>query len=385
VPTKTRHKKSELPVDSNILQPAVAGDGVSSKVQALVDWLQLDIRRRGLRPGDRYMTSEEAARALEVSTGTAHQAMRQLVERNILQRRQKQGTFIGPAVDAPAIQARPRVYVVSPSDATRDAHYSRFSEAIYPAIASSMGGASFQLEYLPPGDSLGFLRQLVDEAVEAGNLGGFLLFRSTYEIQDFFNEQQRWIPTVVAGGVYPGITGLPWIDADQHQIGQGAADYALRAGHRRMAVLMYEHWVPGDSGLMSGIAETMETSDRRLDRFEICSLPAYERAIQHRVRELLSAEDRPTVIVARMALQVSVVFEVAKELGLRIPEDIEVVFANFGQFLPSWASIPHAVGELSMHDIGDRIGHMLTTLRQQKVPEPFGTVYPVRYVEPTAR
>jgi DNA-binding LacI/PurR family transcriptional regulator len=380
VPTKSLKRKLEQPVTET---PAArdGAEGVTSKVQALADWLQLDIRRRGLRPGDRYLTSEEAARMLDVSTGTAHQAMRLLVEQSILDRRHKQGTFVGLGVNPPEITARPRVYIVSPADATRDSSYSRISDAIYPAIASALGGATLQLEYLPAENGLRFLRQLVEEAEAAGNLGGFILFRSTYEIQDYFDAQSRRIPTLAFGGVYPGIENLPWLEADQRQIGELAADYALRAGHKRMAVLMHERWAPGDSRLMSGIAQTMETSKDRLERFEICSLPAYERAIKHRVRELLSAKDRPTVIVARMALQVSIVYEVAAELGLRLPEDLEVVFANLGSFLPSWVSIPHAVSEISLHEIAAEAGKMLASLRQGQLPEPFGRYFPVRYVE----
>ena len=59
-------------------------EAATPKVRTITEWLRHDIRCRGLRPGDRYMTSEEAARVLGVSTGTAHQAMRILVQQDIL-------------------------------------------------------------------------------------------------------------------------------------------------------------------------------------------------------------------------------------------------------------------------------------------------------------
>lgn len=306
--------------------------------------------------------------------------MRLLVEQNVLNRRQKQGTFIGPAVDPPTLTKRPRVYVLTPADAARDSSYARLSETIYPAISSALGGASLQLEYLPAGDSLAFVRALADEAELAGNLGGFLLMRSTYEIQSFFQEEHHRFPAVVVGSVYPGISLLPSINADHFLMGGEIAKDALATGHRRMAVLMYEHWAPGDSMLMSGITETLERSDRRLDRFEICSLPAYEQSIRHRAMELLSREDRPTMIVARMALQVSVVVEVAKELKLRIPQDVQVVFANLGQQLPVGVSIPNFVAEISMDEIGAKVGDMLSQLRSGNAPANLEVTYPVRFV-----
>jgi LacI family transcriptional regulator len=244
-----------------------------------------------------------------------------------------------------------------------------------------MGGASLQLEYLPSGDSMAFVRALVEEAEADGNIGGFLLMRSTYEIQCFFQEQRHRFPAIAVGSVYPGITDLPTVDADQRFIGQRSAEYALEHNHRRMALLMYEHWAPGDSRLISGIAQTLESADRRLDRFEICSLPAYQLPIRHRVKELLSADDRPTIIVARMGLQVSIVFEVAEELGVRIPEDLSVVFANLGPQLPAGISTPHFVAEIEMSVYGAQIGSMLAALRFGTPAETFQVVNPVRFVE----
>jgi LacI family transcriptional regulator len=183
------------------------------------------------------------------------------------------------------------------------------------------------------------------------------------------------------GSLYPGITSLSRVDADHQSGGESVAKYALRVGHRRMAVLMNEHWVPGDSRLMSGIAQSLETSSERLDRFEICSLPAYERSIRHRLMELLAGNERPGIIVARMAIQVPVVFEVAKELGLRIPEDLDVVFANLKQQLPAGISIPSFEVAADMNEIGKQIGTMLAALRIGKLPANSDVEYPIRFDE----
>jgi DNA-binding LacI/PurR family transcriptional regulator len=360
---------------------ATQSPSVSAKVQATVEWLQLDIRRRGLRPGDRYMTSEEAAQALDVSTGTAHHAMRLLVEQNILQRRQKQGTFIGPAVDPPEFGKRPKIYVLTPADAARDPSYARLSEAFYPAISAALGGASLQLEYMPVGDALGFVRALTEEAQIQGNIGGFLLLRSTYEIQSYFQEQRHRFPSFIVGSAYPGITMLPNMDADQTYIGEHIAKCALNSNHQRMAMLMYEHWAPGDSRLISSVAQTLESSSRRLDRFEICSLPAYELPIRHRLIELLTAKDRPTLIAARMGMQVSIVFSVAKELGIKIPDDLSVVFANLGPQLPAGITIPHFVTDTDMNAYGAKIGKALSALRSGTPLETYKMDYPVHFVE----
>jgi DNA-binding LacI/PurR family transcriptional regulator len=356
-------------------------EGVTTKVQSLAEWLQQDIRRRGLRPGDRYFTSQEAARLLDVSTGTAHEAMRVLVEKNVLDRRRKHGTYVGPAVDPPEINRRSRVYVLSPSEGTRDPVYSRFSEAFYPAIAQALNGAALQLEFMPEGDVMSFVRTLAYEAEDDGDLAGFLLMRPSYEIQEFFNEHRARFPAVVLGSVYPGITGLPWVDGDQGQIARLAAECVLRRGHRRVAVLRNDHWAPGDNAFMSGLMETFEMSRQRVDRLEICALPPYERPTRHRVQELLSSDERPTAMVVHTAFQISLVLDVVKQLGLQVPSEIDVIKGGLGFGSPFSESIPHAVSELSMREIGAILGQMLVSLRQGRKPDPPHLMFPVKFTE----
>jgi DNA-binding LacI/PurR family transcriptional regulator len=171
------------------------------------------------------------------------------------------------------------------------------------------------------------------------------------------------------------------LDADQVYIGEHIAKYALGSNHQRMAMMMYEHWAPGDSRMMSALAQTLESSSRRLDRFEICSLPAYELPIRHRLMELLSANDRPTIIAARMGMQVSIIFSVARELGLRIPEDLSVVFANLGTQLPAGITIPHFRADVEMRGYGDHIGKLLVALRAGTPLESYKINYSVHFVE----
>jgi DNA-binding LacI/PurR family transcriptional regulator len=318
---------------------------------------------------------------MEVSTGTAHQAMRLLADRNILERRPKQGTYVGAAVVPSALGERPRVYVLSPIDSSRNPTYSRYAEALYPAIAQSLDGASLQLEFLPAGDSVGFIRTLAHEATENGNLGGFVLVRSTYEVQEFFQEHRQKFPAVIVGSPYPGITSLPYIDCDQRCMGNHLASYILRAGHRRVVALMNDHWAPGANRLISGMAKSLNVPSEHAVQLEITSLPPHERSVEHCVRELLSSAARPSLILAHTVLHLTVVLQVASELKLRIPEDIDVVMSALGFVTPLAGMIPHFVGEMDPHEMGEFVGRMLVALRKGEKLDPFNTVFPVKFVE----
>jgi DNA-binding LacI/PurR family transcriptional regulator len=269
---------------------------------------------------------------------------------------------------------------LSPSEGTRDPVYSRFSEAFYPAIAQTLGGAALQLEFMPEGDVMSFVRTLAREAETSGDLAGFLLIRPSYEIQEFFHENRGRLPAVVLGNVYPGITGLSWVDGDQRQIARLAIECVLHRGHQRVAVLRNDHWAPGDNAFMSGLIETVEMSGQQV-RLEICGLPPYELPIRHRVRELLSSAERPTAMVVHTAFQISLVLEVVNELGLRVPDEIDIIKGGLGFGSPFSESIPHAVSELSMREIGNILGRMLASLGQGQQPDPPHLMFPVRFVE----
>jgi LacI family transcriptional regulator len=102
-------------------------------------------------------------------------------------------------------------------------------------------------------------------------------------------------------------------------------DYLLGLGHRRI-------------GFISGRSE-LESANRRLkgylDALEKAGLPTDEQLIASGdyttetaarcARELLSLDNRPTAIFASNDQAAMGVYQVAQEMGLRIPEDLSVV------------------------------------------------------------
>lgn len=117
----------------------------------------------------------------------------------------------------------------------------------------------------------------------------------------------------------------PSVHATNYQGATDAMHYLLELGHRRI-------------GFISGRAE-LESSNRRLkgyrDALEEAGLPVHgeliasgdyttETGVQC-ARKLLSLEVPPTAIFASNDQTAMGVFQVAQELGLRIPEDLSVI------------------------------------------------------------
>ncbi len=116
----------------------------------------------------------------------------------------------------------------------------------------------------------------------------------------------------------------PSVHATNYKGAMEAMEYLFSLGHKRI-------------GFISGRAE-LESANRRLkgyrDALEKAGLPMDEKLIASGdyttetgagcARELLSLADRPTAIFASNDQAAMGVYQVAEELGLRIPEDLSV-------------------------------------------------------------
>jgi LacI family transcriptional regulator len=117
----------------------------------------------------------------------------------------------------------------------------------------------------------------------------------------------------------------PSVHATNYHGAMEAMNYLIELGHRRI-------------GFISGRSE-LESSNRRLkgyrDALEKAGLPVDERLIASGdyttetgakcARELISLDNPPTAIFASNDQSAMGVFQVAEELGLRIPEDLSVI------------------------------------------------------------
>src|SRR5690606_28872523 len=95
-------------------------------------------------------------------------------------------------------------------------------------------GTHLQLDFMPPSgrDESHYLREIIEEALHNSGADGFVLISSTIEMQQAFRDSG--LPTVIAGGLYPSLEGLPFIDCDQREAGRICAEYLLSRGHRRL-------------------------------------------------------------------------------------------------------------------------------------------------------
>jgi LacI family transcriptional regulator, xylobiose transport system transcriptional regulator len=146
-------------------------------------------------------------------------------------------------------------------------------------------------------------------------------------------------PTGLPTGDFPAIGSANWSG------GLAATRHLIELGHQRIGVIGGPEWVWCSRARIDGYRAALEYAGLQVDPALIRYGDFHvERGYEHGLA-LLRLEDRPTAIFAGNDLQALGLYKAARELGLRIPEDLSVV----------------GYDDLS---VAEWIGPALTTVRQ---------------------
>ncbi|MCC6683052.1 MAG: hypothetical protein IT445_19310, partial [Phycisphaeraceae bacterium] len=112
-----------------------------------------------MRPGDRYLTTEETAAMLGVAKGTANKVMRDLAHRQILVRNRKLGTYIGakaptggqPILELVHLLIHRRYFLTE----------RKRIEQIVTGLVESLNHSSVQLSFVPDEQDMQYTERLI--------------------------------------------------------------------------------------------------------------------------------------------------------------------------------------------------------------------------------
>ncbi len=356
-----------MPAPANLLTMNQA----SLKVRETAEKLERHIRACGLKPGDRYITTEEAGRMLGKSAVMAQRAMALLAERNILERRPKAGTFIGKGAVEPVNLAC--LHVLLPEETMAERNPSESYWGHIQGIRSVLPELSVQFNFIP-NQNLDYTRQLIEQAAASGTLSGVVLALSSRPMRSFFNESG--IPTVVEGGIEPDLGNLCWMDWDQAQIGRLLAGYLLERGHRRVVTIMRDLWSMGEPLLHDGIGEAFQAAGLPSGALRIRSVPCERSAIAEVARALLlESPAPPTAFICRTEFQAECISQTAAALGLG--ERVETVIGHAARD-PATTRYVSVLPEIDTREQGRLLGTMLKALIARTPPQPRGQTIGVR-------
>lgn len=176
---------------------------------------------------------------------------------------------------------------------------------------------------------------------------------------------------VVAVDPHTGPEGTPTVDSDNTTGAREAVEHLLELGHRRIAHLAGRADLESARLRELGYRQALEAAGIAVD-------PALVRVGGYRpdladapARELLdpASGERPTAVFAANDLSAIHLMEVARELGLRVPEDLSVV--GFDNIPESWSSVPPLTTVAQpLHRMGAEALRMLLALLEGGSPEP---------------
>ena len=346
---------------------------INPTAEAMAEQVLADIRDRGLVSGDRYLTAEEARSNFCVGKGLINDALKLLADRQVLIRKRRAGTFIGPrfSVESSNSDAVPTsraaldiVHVLMPMDYYRANVMpgNTFVEELTRAIP----GVSVQLHHVADANVTDYTLDLLDQLkAKPGRREGLVLIRSSRETQ--VAVQDSGIPAIAFGSTYPDVKRLHSIDPDQEQAGRLAAEVALEQGHERFALIMRNHWRRGDNLLMEGFAKVLGEAGVGVDRVNIVSSPEESAVIEHDVAALLSQDTHATALVCRSRFHAEAAIRGIRDRGLVPGKDILVLAIQSGPMEDPAASTSILPGISGAEQV-NKVGHTLAQIAQGQPP-----------------
>ncbi|HEX6961915.1 MAG TPA: GntR family transcriptional regulator [Lacipirellula sp.] len=280
----------------------------STTIERLAAQLEGDIRQKGLRPGDRYLTAAEASSVFAVAPMTMHRAMQNLAERQILVRQRSRGTFVGPKFH-PAGHMRHDLdvlHLVMAMDYHRTQTFS--SDVLVDEFSKSLSGVTVQVHHIIDGATKRYIDQVI-ERIGGSTREGFVLIRCSRDVQ--LRVSESGLPAVVFGQSYPGVN-LPCVEHDQVAVGRMIAEYALQQGAKRFAILTHALWRFGDHAMIDSATAVLSAAGVPLDSLKIRSLPAEREVVEESLQEILADNDPPDGFLCRNDFYANIVCE---ELG----------------------------------------------------------------------
>jgi LacI family transcriptional regulator len=137
---------------------------------------------------------------------------------------------------------------------------------------------------------------------------------------------------IVAVDPHTGPSALPTVESDNLRGGRLATEHLLELGHRRIGILTGRDDLQSAQLRERGYRMALASAGVRVDE-DLVQPGAYDAAVSAAsARTLLASPDRPTAVFAANDVSGIATVEVARELGLSVPEDLSVIgFDNVPQ------------------------------------------------------
>jgi DNA-binding LacI/PurR family transcriptional regulator len=326
-----------------------------STVQRLAKRLEDDIRRRALKTGDKYLKAQEAARMLGVSQATAQRAMKVLGDSQTLVRRRSVGTFVGPGAVNPSLSRVSTVCILAPDSV--HSTIQAMAGWMLAGLRRESGCTNVNFGFVPKKDDLEYVKQLIRSTKTSAELVGFVAIGCRSELYQVLAESS--IPTLVFGSLFQDTRLLSSIDFDNRQAARLMTRYLVGRGHKRMMLLTTTEGLPGDHDFVDGVSDVLTEAGLPANALALRILSEDPKSALRAVRQLLRADNRPSSLIVRGAPVIDTVDSVLSDMGLKTPDELEIVYQSVAAESKRSPRHPHIVPQSEMDEIGRTLGRLL--------------------------
>ena len=193
-------------------------------------------------------------------------------------------------------------------------------------VASALSKANYELVIYPV-DSVEQLQGYISSIPIMQNVDGLIIMSLAIEDQDARRLHDNGMQTVLIEYSHPQLNS---IEIDDAIGGQLAARHIIGKGHRQVAFLgeiesPEKYAIHPVKSRLQGFKNTLDDAGISLLKKYIKSAPYMQENSQRAALELLSMDQPPTAIFAAADIQAISIMKVARQLKLRIPDDLAVV------------------------------------------------------------
>lgn len=234
-------------------------------------------------------------------------------------------------------------------------------------------------------DALGVTVQLIVEAFELGSLDklrgltepvwfhGILVTNTSTEDDSFLEELTPSVPLVV----FQRYSRHSSVNTDSAIVGQLAAEHLIALGHRRVAVVNANARSQAQLLRRRGFQRALDGAGLGEAREILATNANWPRAAHEVVTPLLQASsgDRPTAIFATNDLLAIGAMRAARDLGLRVPDDLAIVGCDDAEFA-AYQDPPLTTVHLPTEEMAARATEILLDLIFQRVAPPVQEMFP---------
>ena len=329
-------------------------------VTLLADSVVQDIVRKGLAPGDRYLTTVQAGTMLGVSPATANRVMARLATEGVLNRRARSGTFISNNFKTGVTKTVKTVLVLQP-DSRRTSSNFDYS-LLMSSLLSEIDEITVQFCFFPDANPIPFIRSALEPIYQRHQLGGVVAMNCPFEVYNHLDKSKA--PIVIVGRPFPGQEDMHALMYDMEEAGRLMADYFIQRGYLKIAALMPAQSSPGDNQLIDGITDQMTHGGLAPNGLLYRPVSGANDLFRAQVHQILQSSDPPRAYILNNRPMADRFAQIVKEMNYSIPDDLEIIHFAHAYNDSVTSDFPHVRTKLTYVEVMQQIALKLKDVIQ---------------------